>query len=367
MNNSNLDYMNLSIKLDNSFLIKSALTLRDLNGSLLNNEIIQINPYGIIDKEKKKKEGITFFGFSKKNIIANLTNESSISSNNNIDQNNNIRPKNIKASDKNSLFHFDKNSIELTSQNKKPMIDYELNDTVYQEYKDKIVNPLFAIFFSIEYQDYFFVTCKPNDVMEKSSNNKSISLNNNNIGMVQFKLECPLILKKDETLSIGNVFFEVKTNKKELILTKIQCKIKEEEKISNNTSNDKSDNIQRNTYVFNGDEIKEVSVGRDKSCTICINNSSLSRINLTFKYYTMSIKDLKKFNASNAKKILQQFIENDVSDDVIIRFWVIYDGDSNKPSTNGVWMFCLNQYVIYDGFTIRLGKNKVQINKIETF
>lgn len=365
MNNSNLDYFNLSIKLDSSLLIKSALTLRDLNGNLLNNEIIQINPYGIIDKEKKKREGITFFGFNSQKTKENITNESSFSSN--VEQNKRLQ--NQKASDKKSIFHFEKSSLENACNDKKIHIDYELNESVFQEYKDKIINPLFAIFFSVEYQDYFFVACKSHDLEKKSSKSLNLNLTNNtnNIGLMQFKLENPLILKKDETFSIGNVFFEIKTNKKELKLTKIQCKIKEEEKLSNNTNSVKSDNIVKNTYTFNGDEVKEVSVGRDKSCTICINNSSLSRINLTFKYYTMSIKDLKVFNASNAKKILQQFIENDVSDDAIIRFWVIYDGDSLKPSTNGVWMFCMNQYVIHDGFTIRLGKNKVQINKIETF
>ena len=60
-------------------------------------------------------------------------------------------------------------------------------------------------------------------------------------------------------------------------------------------------------------------------------------------------------------------IDKDVSEESLIRFWKLYDGSIDKASTNGLWLFSNNSYPIYDGFTIRLGRNKIQINRIESF
>lgn len=79
------------------------------------------------------------------------------------------------------------------------------------------------------------------------------------------------------------------------------------------------------------------------------------------------MKELLNSQSSNNKTIYSQLIDADVSEESVIRYWEIHDGNGIKPSTNGVWLFCSHTYRIYDGFTVRLGKSKFQINKIEHF
>lgn len=285
--------MSQSVKLSESQIKElPILRLSDIEGQLLNNQEIKINPAGIIRNDKNEKNiktGVTYFGF--------------------------------KTKDNDFL-----NSVNC---------DFFINSESLKEVQDKFPNPLFAIYYDIDQNEYYFKYCKK----KQDSFYPSIIL---------ISLKRPLILRKTETITIGNVFFELKTEKSSLIITKFEV-----------TKNGQS----RETLHYDSEKTTEITIGRDSKCTIVINNSSLSRVNATIKFFKVSIKELLLSEASNKKKLYDQLIDCDNDNQAVIKYWELYDGSVNKPSTNGLWLFSSHTYLIYDGLVVRLGKSKFIINK----
>lgn len=283
--------MSQSIKLSESQIKElPILRLSDVEGQLLNNQEIKINPAGIIRKEKNIKTGVTYFGFkSKENDFLNNANN----------------------------------------------CDFFINSESLKEVQDKFPNPLFAIYYDLDQNEYYFKYCKK----KQDSFYPSIIL---------VSLKRPLILRKTETITIGNVFLELKTEKSCLIITKFEV-----------TKNGQS----RETFNFDSEKTDEVTIGRDKKCTIVINNTSLSRVNATIKFFKVPIKELLLSESSNKKKLYDQLIDCDNDSQAVIKYWELYDGSVNKHSTNGLWLFSSHTYLIYDGLVVRLGKSKFIINK----
>lgn len=86
-------------------------------------------------------------------------------------------------------------------------------------------------------------------------------------------------------------------------------------------------------YFFNPQQFKKVYVGRDISCNIIVDDSLLSRVHCTIEY------------------------KDDIG-------WVIYDGrceddDPSKyrPSTNGTWLYLIEETLIDDGMIFKSNQN----------
>ena len=93
-----------------------------------------------------------------------------------------------------------------------------------------------------------------------------------------------------------------------------------------------SDIPQTEPYFFNPKQFRRIYIGRDISCNIIVDDSLLSRVHCTMEY-------------------------NDEEG------WVIYDGkidddeSKNKHSTNGTWLFLIEETQIDDGLIFKNNKN----------
>ena len=101
-----------------------------------------------------------------------------------------------------------------------------------------------------------------------------------------------------------------------------------------------SDLPQTEPYFFNPKQFKRIYVGRDISCNIIVDDSLLSRVHCTIDYSEEE-------------------------------GWVIYDGridedeNKNKPSTNGTWLFLIEESEIYDGLIFKNNKNAFECHIIK--
>ena len=101
-----------------------------------------------------------------------------------------------------------------------------------------------------------------------------------------------------------------------------------------------SDIPQTEPYFFNPNQFKRIYIGRDISCNIIIDDSLLSRVHCTIDYSEEE-------------------------------GWIIYDGkidddeSNNKPSTNGTWLFLIEESEITDGFIFKNNKNAFECHIIK--
>ena len=101
-----------------------------------------------------------------------------------------------------------------------------------------------------------------------------------------------------------------------------------------------SDIPQTEPYFFNPNQFKRIYIGRDISCNIIIDDSLLSRVHCTIDY--------------------------DEEEG-----WIIHDGkiDENeaitKPSTNGTWLFLIEETQIDDGLIFKNNKNAFECHIIK--
>ena len=96
---------------------------------------------------------------------------------------------------------------------------------------------------------------------------------------------------------------------------------------------------QTEPHFFNPKQFKRVYIGRDISCNIIVDDSLLSRVHCTIEY------------------------EEEEG-------WVIYDGkidddeNKNKPSTNGTWLYLIEEIPIEDGLIFKNNKNAFECHII---
>ena len=101
-----------------------------------------------------------------------------------------------------------------------------------------------------------------------------------------------------------------------------------------------SDIPQAEPYFFNPKQFNRIYIGRDISCNIIVDDSLLSRVHCTIDY----------------------------SDE---EGWVIYDGKidddetKNKPSTNGTWLFLIEESEITDGLIFKNNKNAFECHIVK--
>ena len=94
-----------------------------------------------------------------------------------------------------------------------------------------------------------------------------------------------------------------------------------------------SENIQNDAFFYNPSQIKKIYIGRDIVCNIIVDDTLLSRVHCTIEY-----------------------------DDE--KGWIIYDGkkddsdfEETKPSTNGTWLYLLEETKIKNGMIFKSNQN----------
>ena len=94
-----------------------------------------------------------------------------------------------------------------------------------------------------------------------------------------------------------------------------------------------SENPQNNTFFYNPSQIKKIFIGRDMLCNIIVDDTLLSRIHCTIEYDEQ-------------------------------KGWIIYDGkkddsdfENNKPSTNGTWLYLVEETKIKNGMIFKSNQN----------
>ena len=176
-------------------------------------------------------------------------------------------------------------------ENFKP--DFELN------YEEDLKYPyIFAVYYLRESKNYCLRAYSGSE-----SDNRLLYVKLDNV----FSLP----LKQKEIISAGNVIFEItpiENNKIEVCnLSQIDSK-----------------------KIFDPNNIKEVTIGRDKKCTFSFpKDKSFSRCQTTFSF------------DDNKKE------------------WIIIDGSKTKSSTNGTWVFGTHSFPIVDQLTIEILTSKI--------
>ena len=205
----------------------SKLIIEEIDGTLLNGKIIEINAGGMVNG-RNKKDGFTIFG-QKRNIKAKNSNKK-ISFENEINNNQNQNNNND-----NDIF----------------IPDIEINFSKYLGYPY-----IFAIYYKREDKSYYIRA-----YCGKGSDNRILFIKLNN--------ENKYILKQKELISAGNIIFQVNAfdnNCLEII----------------NLTNKKYSNYRR---VFDGFNKKIVTIGRHKDCDYFFaKDKSFSRYQTTFDF-----------------------------------------------------------------------------------
>ena len=181
--------------------------------------------------------------------------------------------------------------------------DFNLN------YNENINYPyIFAIYYQRESKNYSI---------------KAYSGKNSDNRLLYIKLSdnYNLPLKQKEIISAGNIIFQIipiENNKIEII----------------NLS--KKDLNEESKKIFDPNNIKEVTIGRDKNSNFAFpKDKSFSRHQTTFS-----------FDDNNKE-------------------WIIIDGNNNKCSTNGTWVFATHSFIIKDQLIVEILNSKIKFNIIE--
>ena len=179
-------------------------------------------------------------------------------------------------------------------------VDFELNYNTNKHYPY-----VFMIFFKKESKEYFI----------RSYYHKTID---SKILFVQLNTQYNIPIKSKEIISAGNSIFQLSLVKNKN-LEIINLSIKEQGECPKT--------------VFDQTKEKQITIGRDKQCTISYpKDKSFSRIQTTIKF------------------------EDDLNE------WIIYDGNIEKASTNGTWVFGIHSFPIKDGMIAEILTTKVKFS-----
>ena len=101
------------------------------------------------------------------------------------------------------------------------------------------------------------------------------------------------------------------------------------------------ENPQNEPHFFNPKQVKRIYIGRGVSCDVIVDDSLLSRVHCTFEYDEQE-------------------------------GWYIYDGriddddiSKNKPSTNGTWLYLIEEIPVEDGLIFKNNKNAFECHIIK--
>jgi hypothetical protein len=184
--------------------------------------------------------------------------------------------------------------------------DYNLN---YME-KYLFYPYIFAIYYKKEEKSYYIRAYSG-----KGSDNKIL--------FVRLRNGKKLIFKQKELISAGDAIFQITPIDNNLLEI-----IHLEKQYNNNHINKK---------IFDGTKNKKITLGRNKECDFSFpRNKSFSRCQATFIY------------------------------DESIKQWGIIDGNENKGSTNGTWVFGTHSFLIKEEMLVEILNSKILIKEIKT-
>ncbi len=103
--------------------------------------------------------------------------------------------------------------------------------------------------------------------------------------------------------------------------------------VINGNADNKDNSVKRLT--FDSNDTNKITIGRDKSCTIALKDKGFSKIHSSLLW-----------NSEN-------------------KVWEIKDGNEDKPSTNGTWIYAESSFEIVDETIIEVGSSKLKINVYE--
>ena len=201
------------------------------------------------------------------------------------------------------LTNTNKNNNNNNNTNAVFKVDFELN------YNSNINYPyVFMIFYKKESKEYFI----------RSYYHKTID---SKILFIQLNKQYNLPIKSKEIISAGNSIFQLALVKnKNLEITNLSFK---EQGGCPKT-------------VFDQTKEKIITIGRDKQCTLSYpKDKSFSRVQTTIQF------------------------EDELNE------WVIYDGNIDKGSTNGTWVFGMHSFPIKDGMVAEILTTKVKFQVLK--
>ena len=220
-----------------------------------------------------------------------------------------------KAYDGNTFFGYIENNNENNDHNNE--VDFIIKPKEFNNENNNIIGRYFRIRFDINVLKYFikdlgcgYGTFKKISRETKIKDSYLINIGNSYIvctfGVDEYDVDRKNIADADKILNI-KVFSEVP----------------------------KSD-----PYFFNPQQFKRIYIGRDISCNIIVDDNLLSRVHCTIEY-----KDEKG--------------------------WVIFDGkidddfSQNRPSTNGSWLYLIEETQIDDGMIFKSNQNVYECHIIK--
>ena len=188
-------------------------------------------------------------------------------------------------------------------------IDYKLNTTYNPNENNQNGHfYLFALYFMKGVNSY---NINFNQKITNTSRESSKEFINNYKSFIKITNEYPLKILSKEILQIGKTIIEINPMSNGLLSIT---------NLSNN--NFKS--------IYHPDQ-KEITFGRSSKCNIFLpEEKEISKIQATFDY-------ISAFSC-----------------------WFLKDGHENKPSTNGTWLYALNEYPLYNKMNVRIDDNQVE-------
>ena len=278
--------------------LNQKLEIKELEGTQLKGKSLYLNCGGMINGNRKKRDGIAIFGIG--------FNQESIGSSQDFlfrfrytDQ--------LDKSNHSSNFEFMSNISHSIDENK----------LKYNPSRKSNVFSLFFIYFSKEKKKYYIRNLEQKD--REGENNFLDSSYEINIPNNYFliKINKDYEIKESNYIMIGDIFLLLQEEDKNLKITKLKSKNSPEEFIQN---------IECNKY--NPQEVYKI--GRSKDCELTLNNKALSKFHCSLFYNGIS--------------------------------WILKDGFQNTMSTNGVWIVPKCSFEIYDGLQFKvIGCSKCQI------
>jgi hypothetical protein len=211
-----------------------------------------------------------------------------------------------KNKNNNSNANFDNLNSEINnnSGNTEENDSFILNDFVFPvEMKEDNYGlyefPNFAIYFNVKDKSYY--------------------IKDFNTGVGALMKIKKVKMEKNTLINIGSNYIVVNIEKNKIIIKLFNHTILENKKSEDN----KGQNCIIKEFTINNNKNSFITIGRSNKCDIIIDDVMLSKIHTCIEY-----------NA--AKKIFN-----------------LYDGDSQKESTNGTWIFILNPVKITDNFMFK--------------
>ena len=325
------------------------------NSQLNDNQEISASKYkiNIINQQNTNKSQLKRNNQNNENINIPLNNELNTSNTND----NNISPISLSLL-KNIVNKADKLEIEIINSllldpNKNTKIEINALGMLHgsrRKEKDGIT------YFGLIEENNSYIDTNYNEEVDYIINSNDIGENNNLIGRhfrIRFDINKMKYYIKDLGKGYGTFKKIIKKEKiKDSYLLNIGnsyivCTFGLDEYYQEGNKIEDDDNIlnikvfseipQTEPHFFNPKQFKRIYIGRDISCNIIIDDSLLSRIHCTLEY-----------------------------DDE--EGWVIYDGkiddNENKKSTNGTWLYLIEEIPIENGLIFKNNKNAFECHVI---